>query len=297
MRSVPVFSELRPFRPDLHTHTSHSDGLLSPHRLVSEAKAAGINLLSVTDHDTVKGLADAKKAAEIAKIGLIPGIEISTAGDEEVHILAYFVTPEMSALKDLVRRVSLDRQIRRGRFLEKLRILGITLTVEDLQIPEGTDCSRMHIGRALVRKGIVPSVSKAFELFLAVGRPAYVSRIRLDTEDTLRLLREEGAVPVLAHPELIRNREAKSPERIAKLKDAGLCGIEAYHSRHSESGSRYWDALARKHGLLVTGGSDFHLHGDDHGPIGCCIQKWEKADEDAARLMERMPDAMETVYT
>ena len=141
----------------------------------------------------------------------------------------------------------------------------------------------------------MPSVSKAFEIFLAVGRPAYVSRIRLDTEDTLRMLREEGAVPVLAHPELIRNMAAKSPERIAKLKDAGLYGIEAYHSRHSESVSRYWDALAREHGLLVTGGSDFHMHGDDHGPIGCCIHHWTRADEEAARLMELMPDAMETL--
>ncbi len=296
MRSGPVFSEHRPFRPDLHTHTFFSDGVLSPPCLVEEAKAAGINLLAVTDHDTINGLADAKQAAKGAGIGLIPGIEISTAGEDEVHILGYFVKPEMTFLKDLIKRVSLDRQSRCGRFLEKLRSLGITLLEEDLQIPEGTDCTRPHIGRALVRKGFVPSLSKAFDLFLAVGKPAYVSRIRLETEDILRMLCEEGAVSVLAHPDLIKSKELKSPERIAKMKDAGLCGIEAYHSRHSDSGSRYWDQLAREYGLLVTGGSDFHQHGDDHGLIGSCTRQWMKADEDAARLIEMMPDATEKVF-
>ena len=279
----------RPFKPDLHTHTNASDGVLSPVQLVGEAHLAGVNLLAVTDHDTLSGVDDAMQAAKETGIGLIPGIELSTAGEDEVHILAYFVNPRMPMLTDLLKKISLDRQSRCGRSLERLNTLGITLQAEDLQIPPGTDCNRPHIGRALVRKGIVPSLSKAFDLFLAVDRPAYIPRIRLETEEIVQMLREEGSVPVLAHPGLIRNNDLKTPDSIARLKEAGLCGIESYHSKHSASTSFYWDKLARKYGLLVTGGSDFHQHGDDHGPIGCCNTQWRSADEDTARLMEMMP--------
>ncbi len=286
---VSVDMKVRPYRPDLHAHTTASDGILSPRQLVQEASQMGVSLLAVTDHDTMKGLPEALSAADEEVIGLIPGIELSTAGEEEVHLLAYFVHPEMKRLSRLLDEISLDRQTRCLKFLERFRSLGVDLHMDDLHIPEGTDCNRPHIGRALVRKGYVSSLSEAFQRYLAVGKPGYIQRIKLESTDVIRLLREEGAVPVLAHPELIRSTALKLPERISILKEAGLQGIEAYHSKHSRSACVYWDGLAREKGLLVTGGSDFHQQGDDHGLLGSAIRWWNTADKDADRLMKLKP--------
>lgn len=275
----------RIFQPDLHTHTTASDGVLSPTQLVREAENRGVNLLAVTDHDTMSGLDEAKSAAHELGIGLIPGIEISTEGEDEVHILGFFVRADMEELNLVIRKLSADRQSRCPRFLARFNELGLPLTLVDLQIPEGTDCNRPHIARALVRKGYVSSVQEAFDRFLAVGRPGYIPRLRIPTGELVTMLRRAGAVPVLAHPELIRKQALKTTEHIKSLRDAGLMGIEAWHSKHSKPGCLKWAQTAGELGMLVTGGSDYHQQGDSHGELGKMLTWWRGAHEDAVRLL------------
>jgi len=272
-------------RPDLHTHSTASDGSLSPAALVERAFAGGINLLALTDHESVKGLREASERAGALGIGFLPGVEINTAGEDEVHILGYFVHEGMEELTSLLRFVSQDRQRRAGRFIERFSSLGMPLAMDDLQIPVGTDCSRPLVARALVRKGYVASVQEAFNRYLAVGKPGYVSRVKADTLDIVRMLREEGAVPVLAHPGIIKSPALKTTCRLAQLRDAGLMGIEAFRSQHRKGESRHWEDVARNLGLLVIGGSDFHQQGDGHGDLGCVLPQWQSADQDARKLL------------
>ena len=276
-------------RPDLHTHTTASDGMLNPEELVCEAAKQRINVLAVTDHDSISGLDKAKEAAVRSDIRLIPGIEIGCEGKEEVHILAYFVSDDMRGLREVIIALINDRAERALKFLYKLRALSISLSMEDLQIPPSTACSRPLIARALVRKGFASSVKEAFDRYLGVGKPAYVEKLVLKTEGLLGLLRDEGAVPVLAHPELIKNQARKHADQIKAWRKQGLLGIEAYHPQHTKADCARWDHTARDNGLLVTGGSDFHAFGDTHGSLGCMVDMWHTASKDARALLALSP--------
>ena len=174
---------------DLHLHSTASDGLLTPDDLVAEVKKAGVNVMALTDHDTLAGLELAGKAAAENNIFFIPGIEINTGGEDEIHLLVYFVHDKMEELTELLKAVSIDRQNRGSRFVSRFNELGIKLTLEDLRISPGTDCNRLHFARALLRKGFVSSISEAFDRYLAVGRPAYIPRLRLETSEVIKLTR------------------------------------------------------------------------------------------------------------
>ncbi len=273
------------FRADLHAHTTASDGQFRPGEMVRMAAEAGVNLLAVTDHDTMAALDEARAAAGDCGITFVPGVELSTAGESEVHILAYFVHPGMKRLSQLLHEAREDRRTRGRRFMERFAELGLPYNEQDMGLADGTEVHRPHVARALVRRGYVSSLKESFDRYLAVGRPGYIARRRQESADVVRLIREEGAVPVLAHPGLIRETALKSPERLAQLKEAGLMGIEAYHSRHAPADCQRWDRTARDLGLLVTGGSDFHGVADSHGDIGSMMGKWPAMDADARALL------------
>lgn len=279
------FNAGRVYTTDLHLHSNRSDGIFSPGQLVLKAREAGVNAMALTDHETLAGLAEAEQAASNLGLSFIPGVEINTAGDSEIHILLYHVHPGMAELTRLLEQISQDRQSRAYRFIDRFAELGIHLDIGDFEIPEGTDCNRPLVAKALVRKGIVKSTDEAFRNYLAVGKKAYVPRLRVETIEAIRLARREGAVPVLAHPELIRSAAFKTEANILELAAAGLMGIEAHHSKHSPSARTHWDQMARKLGLLVTGGSDFHEPGDSHGPIGCQTEAWQHMQEDTEALL------------
>ena len=276
-----------PWRPDLHLHTTASDGLLSPREVVLRARAQGVNLMAVTDHDTLHGLEEAALTAREAGISFIPGIEISTQGEEEIHLLGYFVKRGNPGLDALLDAMHTDRAQREPRFLQRLAALGMPITHQDLQIPPGAMFSRPLLARAMVRKGYADSIGHAFEAYLGVGRPGYVPRMYVATEHAVQILREMQAVPVLAHPGLIR----KTPEELDQLLDvwtaAGLKGIEAFHPAHTQADCLYWQAAARRRGLLVTGGSDFHGRTDSlHGDIGQMLTQWNDASRDAQIMLD-----------
>lgn len=188
-------------RADLHTHTTASDGTLSPAELVREAAAVGLQILAVTDHDTTDGIQQAQEEARRCGLELVPGVELSTdTAGAEVHILGYFVDwrdPEFTAL---LRRMREDRVERAREMVRRLNRLGLPLTFDDVARQADGAVGRPHVARALVAAGYVSSFEEAFTRYLARGRPAYVERRRFTPEEAVEVVLRAGGVPVLAHP-------------------------------------------------------------------------------------------------
>lgn len=272
--------------PDLHAHSQASDGALTPSELVYLAKERGLNLLALTDHDSLRGIDEACSAAAKADISLIPGIEISTEGDDEIHILGYFAAPGCAALDGLIAEIQADRISRGEKHLSALRALNLHLSMEEVHIPEGAMFSRPLLAQAMVRKGYAASVEDAFDRYLGVGRPAYVEKLAVKAKDAIRALRAAGAVPVLAHPGEIRDKEGLE-KKVELWQASGLMGIEVYHPGNSAQERILWEAFARNRGMLVTGGSDFHRMQDKkHADLGQMLGDWKNASEDAEALFK-----------
>lgn len=275
------------WQPDLHTHSQASDGVLTPSELVFLAGKHRINLLALTDHDTMSGIPQAQQAADEIGLSLIPGIEISTEGDLEVHVLGYFVSPGYSALDTLLSEIQKDRISREEKYLDALRSMDVHLTHDELAIPVGTMFSRPLLAKAMVKKGCVLSIQEAFDRYIGAGKPAYVPKLLVSVEETVSALRKAGAVPVLAHPGLIRMEEEALLSKLDSWIYEGLMGIEAYHPAHSRAERMKWDRYARDRSLLVTGGSDYHRGADKlHGELGRMLSCWTKAPEDAKKLLD-----------
>jgi predicted metal-dependent phosphoesterase TrpH len=243
---------------DLHTHTTASDGRCSPRELVARARASGVTVLSVTDHDTVAGLAPAAAACDEAGIEFVTGIEITAVRDEaDVHLLGYFIdpaAPELAAFLAAQRQQRLDRA---GRIIVRLARLGMPLDAEDILRPAlehaGTSIGRPAIARALVAGGYVASTNEAFEVWLARGRPAFVVREGAAPENVIAQIHAAGGIASMAHPGLL-GRDLW----IGGLVAAGLDAIESYHANHDEAATRRYRAVAAHYGVAVSGGSDFH---------------------------------------
>jgi 3',5'-nucleoside bisphosphate phosphatase len=246
---------------DLHTHTTYSDGTLTPAELVEAAAARGLSALAVTDHDTVDGLPEALAAGERVGLRVVPGVEINCEHERiTMDVLGYFLAgapnEELEAELAELRRY---RDERNARILGRLAELGCPLTPEDLEEAAGGGAvGRPHIGEAMVRRGYAESVPDAFKRFLKRGAPAWVDRHRLALGPALRLLRASGGLPVLAHPGIIRT-DRPGLERI--VRDAarlGLAGIECLYPLHDEDTVAFCLALADRYALAPTGGSDYH---------------------------------------
>ena len=242
----------------MHVHTTFSDGRLTPEEIVTAAKAAGLTYLAITDHDTVDGIRHLYENGlyPLKTLRLIPGIEFSCEEDEhDVHILGYDFDIYNQELADKVNELSESRWTRFSPMMARLQELGYSITEADVMQIAGSSRSigRAHVARALVKKGIVPTVHEAFTELLEHGRPAYIPHFRLLPEEAVALIRQAGGVPVLAHPKLVRDDELV--ERLLAL-DFG--GIEVYYPQHDAADTARYKALAERHGMRLTGGSDFH---------------------------------------
>lgn len=274
------------FSPDLHVHTDASDGQFSPLQVIGLAKEKGVNLLAITDHDTLDGLGKIREQALHTDMDILPGVEISAGGDNEVHILGYGVHESMKRLHALLQDMRREREERVRRMIEKLRTLGMPIDLSEIASPQADSLGRAHIGRAMVKKGLADSIYDAFEKYLSPGRPGFEPRPKRKVSQVVRLLREEGAVPVIAHPGLLKMDPEDLRPLLYEWKDEGLMGLEAYHPAHLPAMTRTWDSLARKCGLLVTGGSDFHGQDGRHLDIGAMLPHWPAANEDVHKLLE-----------
>lgn len=241
---------------DLHTHTTASDGLLSPARLMETAAGAGVRVISVTDHDTLSGLVEAKNAAAGYAMEFIAGVELSSeVAREDVHILGYFINFRSQSLTLALNRLRDDRKKRVGKILERLEELGVNPGKELVRsFSNGESIGRPHIARAMKTRGFVKENQEAFDKYLKRGRPAYIPREKLAPREAVRLILEADGLPVLAHPGYLKDFTGI----LHGLLEAGLQGIEAYYPAHNPEQTDFFVRTAEKNHLIITAGSDFH---------------------------------------
>ena len=276
---------------DLHTHTTFSDGSLTPTQLVEEATALGLTAVAVTDHDTIDGLPEALAAGERLGIRVVPGVEINLEHERiTMDMLGYFLGGRPGAeLEAELAELRLYRDERNRRIVERLAELGYPLGPDDLAAAAGDGAvGSPHIGEALVRRGYVGSISEAFERFLSRGAPAWVDRRRLSLGAALRLLRASGGLPVLAHPGIIRTDAAGLEHIVREAARLGVAGIECYYPLHDEATVAFCLALADKYALVPTGGSDYHGSVKPDARLGIGSAGLPLPDELLTRL-ERQP--------
>lgn len=232
---------------------------MSPSDLVLEARAAGLSIFSVTDHDTTTGLAEAQTAATAAGLELVPGIEISAVTDgRDVHVLGYFIDPEAPALRSFLARQRAERLRRVQEMGERLAALGAPIDVEPIlaDAASGRSVGRPQIASALLARGHVATRDEAFDRFLEFGAPAFVARRGTVPRDVVAIIHAAGGLASLAHPGVTRRDEL-----IPALAAGGLDALEVRHADHDDAAESRYRAAARANRLLVTGGSDFHGSG------------------------------------
>ena len=195
-------------RADLHLHTTASDGLLTPARMVREARLAGMNIIAITDHDTVSGVREALDAGVREGVRVLPGLELSVGGEEEIHLLAYGVRPEHPGLLALLEGLLVRRQARMEEMLRRLEALGMPVPREEACAPDSPFMGRMNLARAMTARGYCASPAEAFSRWLNAGRPAYVPKEPIGVPEGVRRLRALGAVVCLAHPGRLRMEES-----------------------------------------------------------------------------------------
>jgi len=253
---------------DLHLHTTASDGRLTPAALVGLAGARGLEVIAITDHDSVGGISEAlAAAAHEPKIVVIPGVEINTdLASGELHILGYFIDYQDVSLGLSLQKIRESRVGRAQKMVERLRELGAPIEWSRVQdMAHGESICRPHIAQALLEKGFVGSEREAFDKYIGRDGPAYIEREKIQPADAVGIIKSAGGLPVLAHPADIKDLN----NLIIELKDAGLVGLEAYYGQYDSNTVKKMVRLADEHGLLTTGGSDYHHFGDDREvPLG-----------------------------
>ncbi len=242
---------------DLHTHTNQSDGTLSPAELIQEASRIGLEALAITDHDTFAGYDQAAEHAAQTQLELICGIELSTKyRGRSVHLLGYFLKRAPNAeFRDWVESLGESRRQRNLALIDELRAKGVKITFDEVARRAGKIVGRPHFAAVLMEKGHVTSTQQAFDEYLDESTCS-VKRAEPEFEDAVHRIAAAGGLPVLPHPG--RVREESLEESLEDMRGCGLRGIEVYHSDHSASDCTRYDFLARKLGLGISGGSDFH---------------------------------------
>ena len=268
---------------DLHLHSRFSDGTYGPEELAAQAQRCGLAAIALTDHDSVEGCADTAQACAAAGIEFLVGTELTAeqAGDE-LHILGYCVDPQNAALVTEIARFQAVRQDRIREMVARLNRLQVPLTAEAVfTLANCRAPGRPHVARALVAAGFCKTLDEAFERFLKRNRPAWVPKFKMTGEKALALIHQAGGVAVLAHPGLNR-----SDGVIPALAEAGMDGIECFHTKHSTLTTERYLELADRFHLLVTGGSDCHGLNKGKPLIGTVRVPYEYVEQLKARAAE-----------
>lgn len=250
---------------DLHVHTTASDGELSPSEVVSAALEAGLTAVAITDHDSTDGLDEAFAAAAHTTLTIVPGVELSVGGadGDDAHLLGLLVDHRDGAMSAALEALRTARMERARTIVRELSQAGIPIDLGTaVTIARGGSIGRVHIARALVDSGSAASIEEAFRLYIGRGARFYVPKRTLDAAQAVAAIHAAGGVAVLAHPGI--NGESAFDALLA----AGLDGVEAFHAEHTSAQRRRYVDLARRHALLVTGGSDFHGPGLGSAPLG-----------------------------
>lgn len=244
---------------DLHTHSTASDGTLTPVELVRAAKEAGLTAIALTDHDTMDGLPDALETGVKTGVEVVPGCELSVHSDVGVlHVVGLWVDPYSERLKrvfDEVRSMRIERNVA---VVKKLQQLGFDISMEEVQGQAAGTIGRPHMARIMLQKGYVKSYDEAFNDYLGKKGKAYFPKNNISAEEAFELLHSTAATPVLAHPFLLSRDDDVLDREVGRLKEMGLQGIEVYYSSHTIDMTDRIKRLARKYDLQPSGGSDFH---------------------------------------
>jgi predicted metal-dependent phosphoesterase TrpH len=259
---------------DLHTHSSASDGLFSPRQLVREAQAAGLSGIGLTDHDTTAGLDEAEAEASSLGLVVVPGVELSaTDQGREAHMLGYFIDRDNAPFQRELRDFVAHRAQRIDQMVAKLHDLGVPIDREAVLARAGSGTvGRPHLAWELIAMGAATDMVDAFDRYLGTGKPAYVPRPRLTPERAIEIIRAAGGAPVLAHPLSSPDPEAL----IGRLVGAGLAGMEVTYGEYDPAQRERLRRIAERHGLIPSGGSDFHAHNFKPGrELGATQLPWE----------------------
>ena len=256
-------------RIDLHTHSTCSDGSMTPRELVQHAKASGLSAVAVSDHDTADGVKEAIATGREIGIEVIPAIELSAKSETETHILGYFIDPDAKVLRDAVDYIRAVRTERIGETCEMLQNLGIDVTLDEVKaVAGGGILCRAHIARIMTDKGYSESPKAAFNEWLNVGCPAYSESQALTDTEAVSLIRDAGGEAYLAHLHLTKKPPEVLDAFVARLKSEGLTGIEGYYTDYTPEMETEFRGLAKKYDLKLSGGTDFHGTFKPHISIG-----------------------------
>jgi predicted metal-dependent phosphoesterase TrpH len=269
---------------DLHLHTQFSDGTFTPEELVLRAQNVGLSCIALTDHDTVEGCARAAAAAANVQMDFIPGAELTAEhADVEVHVLGYFLDTQNPVLLERLAKFQSDRQNRIHGMCAALNKLGVPIKAESVfALANCKSPGRPHVARTLVKENLIGSLDEAFDRFLKKGRPAWVPKTKMSALEAVELIHQSGGLAVMAHPGLNR-----SDDIIPALVEAGLDGIECFHTKHSTVMSERYLEIAEKYNLLVTGGSDCHGFSKKQPLIGTVKLPYEHVEKMRAVLQSR----------
>jgi len=258
-REVP-YSDAKGHMIDLHTHSTASDGTLSPTELMQEAARAGLRAIALTDHDTVAGAQEAAAEADRHGLRFFPGVELDIGCSHgSFHLLGLNLKPESPELASALTVIRENRTSRNLQMVAAIREAGIECSYDELmQIAGGTNVGRPHFARYLVQKGVAPTEQKAFERYIGNGKRFFKRRDSIALSEALRVIHRGGGKAYIAHPLSLQMTFTKLDSKLAEWKELGLDGIEAYHSNATLEECRRLEKLAERHGLLVSAGSDFH---------------------------------------
>lgn len=281
-------------RCDLHIHTVHSDGTYTPTELVRLAKRSGLACIALTDHDTLSGIAEAQEEGNRSGVEVISGVEISVKFEPgTMHILGYFVDRNSEQLKRKLEDIQEARRQRNPMIIQKLRALGLEITLEEVERESGGDqVGRPHFARVLVEKGYVKDFEEAFSQYLTKGQPAYVDKRKLSSRDAIEMIEEAGGIASLAHPKQLKldSKPDEFERVVAELRDQGLKGLEVYSSCQSRAEAAHYRKTAERLGLIVTGGSDFHGANRPQVPLGWLGEGAEILYETIDRMKKMLLD-------
>ena len=246
---------------DLHLHSTGSDGRLSPEQVVDMAAGKGLDVIALTDHDSVSGIDGAiRQAAKYPHLQVIPGVEINTdLATGELHVLGYFINYKDSEFAAALEKIRESRVGRAQKMVRKLNKLGLAVDWQRVQdLARGESICRPHIAQAMLEKGYVSSEREAFDHYIGRDGPAYVEREKVRPADAVRIIKKAGGLPVLAHPADIQDLDKLLNELIA----AGLVGLETYYGNYDAKTIKRLAGVAERYKLFTTGGTDYHHFGD-----------------------------------
>ncbi len=254
---------------DLHTHSTCSDGSMTPSELVKHAAANNLSAIALTDHDTVSGVEEAVRQGKLSGVEVVPAIEFSVMSATETHILGYYIdinNPQLVSILDEIVEKRIERNVMTAKLLQDL---GFEVTVnEAASLAPGGIIGRAHFARVMMNKGYVSSVKEAFDKYLSSGKPAYFGNQKLEAKTAIEAIHAAGGAAYLAHLHLIKLGDDELDKFVSQLASYGLDGIEGYYTDYDDAMQKKYQLLAAKYNLGISGGTDFHADMKPHISIG-----------------------------